>query len=57
MKHIKPSPGSPAAQKHGCTCPVLDNCHGKGRGDGLFYISADCPLHKSTRYAAQKRSK
>ena len=52
------TPGSDGAiNKFSCECPRLDNNHGKGRGDGLFYISADCPLHKSTRYAAPKRPK
>ena len=39
------SPGSDAAIKKGCICPVLDNNHGKGRGDGLFYIEPFCKLH------------
>lgn len=39
-----PAPGSDAALQLGCTCPVLDNAHGK-RADGLFWISEDCPLH------------
>ena len=39
------TPGSPTARYYGCTCPVLDNGHGKGRGDGQFVINADCPLH------------
>ncbi len=39
-----PNPGSDAALKLGCTCPVMDNHH--GRGDSCsFWISADCPLH------------
>jgi hypothetical protein len=24
---------------------VLENGHGRGRGDGTFWISASCPLH------------
>lgn len=28
-KHI-PTPGSDEAIKIGCTCPVMDNAHGKG---------------------------
>lgn len=43
------NPGSKEAVKNGCTCPVLDNAHGKGHlGDGEKYgwwINADCPLH------------
>jgi len=30
MSNDKPNPGSPEAIKKGCTCPVLDNGHGKG---------------------------
>lgn len=42
--------GSPLAQKHGCTCPILDNCYGKGAyndkdGNPLFWFNEDCPLH------------
>lgn len=42
-----PNPGSPAAVKAGCLCPVIDNGHGKGAGwgKGKFWINADCPLH------------
>ena len=39
-----PTPGSPEAVAQGCTCPVMDNGHGAGRG-GLFWTSGDCPLH------------
>lgn len=44
-----PNPGSDAAIKQGCTCPVMDNAHGKGiMGDGEnhgYWITAGCPLH------------
>ena len=40
-----PQPGSDEAVAHGCTCPVLDNGHGKGRADGRFWVNGDCPLH------------
>lgn len=44
-----PLPGSDAAVALGCTCPVIDNAHGAGRGgDGPRFgwvISLDCPLH------------
>lgn len=47
------TPGSDEAIEQGCTCPVMDNAHGKGfslpHGDGTtstnFWVSADCPLH------------
>lgn len=46
---VKHKPGSPAARSEGCTCPVADNHHGKGRGgDGLnygWYVFETCPLH------------
>ena len=41
---MKPNPGSDAALALGCTCPVLDNAHGR-HDDGLFWIAADCPVH------------
>lgn len=45
-----PNPGSDAAIDQGCTCPVVDNGHGRGaredeHGKPLFWIAADCPLH------------
>ena len=48
---MTPPPGSPEATKQGCTCPVFDNCKGRGCGltdkDGepLYYIHKRCPLH------------
>jgi len=49
----KPNPGSSEAVKQGCTCPVIDNCHGKGfpvtsdEGELLiaFWRDMTCPLH------------
>lgn len=42
-------PGSLAAMRLGCTCPILDNMCGKGLGgDGRRFgwvINDDCPLH------------
>lgn len=54
MTMPNPRPGSPQAVRDGCTCPILDNEHGKGRwGDGETYgwfIMANCPMHgKSLR--------
>lgn len=43
-----PSPGSPEAVEMGCTCPVIDNCHGKGvpiNGKPYFIMFISCPLH------------
>ena len=44
------NPGSDAALDAGCTCPVLDNGHGRGawtnaKGDAVFWLNNDCPLH------------
>jgi hypothetical protein len=44
-----PNPGSDEAIKQGCTCPVLDNAHGKGSYRGGFFITADCPLHTKVK--------
>lgn len=38
-----PNPGSDAAIDKGCTCPVLDNNH--GRGEGPWWITEGCPIH------------
>jgi len=46
-----PNPGSDAALDLGCTCPVLDNAHGRGvgkdpkTGETLFWYTADCKVH------------
>lgn len=48
------NPGSPAAIEQGCTCPRMDNGHGRGymggailddEGSPLFVMDGDCPLH------------
>lgn len=47
-----PNPGSPEAIELGCTCPITDNCNGKGAYDlpeGAFYIRINCPLHGGMR--------
>ena len=41
---MTPNPGSNEAIDQGCTCPVLDNCHGN-MPDGNYWITEDCPLH------------
>lgn len=40
------NPGSDEALDAGCTCPVVDNNHGRGsyKGDG-FIITMGCPVH------------
>ena len=41
-------PGSGEGIKGECSCPTLDNNHGRGvpSEDGLlFWISANCPIH------------
>ena len=48
MENVIPNPGSDEAIKEGCTCPVLDNYHGRGffiDGKRCFYISETCPVH------------
>ena len=48
------NPGSPEAVAAGCTCPRLDNGHGKGylggvkdqkTGETLFVYIVGCPVH------------
>jgi hypothetical protein len=46
--YVIPNPGSPEAVEAGCSCPVLDNHHGKGRPykDSVeFVMNFDCPIH------------
>ncbi len=46
-------PGSDAARKMGCKCPVMDNSYGRGymggvkdeHGKTVYVISGICPLH------------
>lgn len=45
MTETTPNPGSDEAIDQGCCCPVLDNGHGKNRGDGNFWINDNCKLH------------
>lgn len=48
MKAKAPSPGSDAAIDQGCTCPILDNGHGKGSlwGPNTFIMHETCPMHR-----------
>jgi len=52
MGKLKPNPGSDGALAQGCTCPVMDNGHGRGaaqgrqpNGDPVFWHDGACPLH------------
>lgn len=41
-----PAPGSDAALDAGCTCPVVDNGHGRcPLPDGNWWVAAGCPVH------------
>jgi len=44
-----PAPGSDAALALGCTCPVLDNGHGRGYAGGGYVMTVGCPLHGGGR--------
>ena len=52
-----PNPGSDEAIALGCTCPVMDNGHGKGYmggvkdedGNVVFVMNCDCPLHGAAK--------
>lgn len=52
-------PGSVEAQKAGCTCPVIDNYHGKGHfGDSDkygFVVSGSLPGALAGRCSAGQR--
>lgn len=46
-----PYPGTDAALRLGCTCPVIDNHYGKGvpTMDGpQFWYTEGCPVHAPT---------
>ena len=44
--NIANNPGGANAVARGCTCPRMDNGHGRGYlGGPHFVISGDCPLH------------
>jgi hypothetical protein len=45
MRKQIPNPGSDEAIKQGCICPVMDNAHGRGLGNDLFWINQKCPVH------------
>ncbi len=41
-----PNPGSAEALRQHCTCPVIDNCHGRGyRGGPAFVTDEWCQVH------------
>lgn len=50
MIDYEPAPGSDEALDAGCSCPVLDNGHGRGRfGKGKQYVyNLECPVHCDT---------
>lgn len=37
-----PNPGTDAAIKQGCTCPIMDN---KDLPKNIYMVSKDCPVH------------
>lgn len=47
MSEYELNPGSDEALEEGCSCPVLDNSHGKGikHQEEEFWVNFDCPLH------------
>ena len=47
--HPLGAPGSRKAVSNGCICPVMDNAHGKGIGDGAYWISEKCPIHNNPK--------
>lgn len=49
MNSDTPNPGSDEAIDAGCTCPVIDNGHGRGWMGmaNVFAYNESCPLHGS----------
>lgn len=54
---LPPHPGSVAAIALGCTCPVMDNAHGRGwlGREGLFVYTVGCPVHDQDRQDGRGR--
>ena len=51
-----PNPGSKAAIKKGCICPVLDNNHGRGIPwpdckKNVFWVNTNCKIHSKLEVA------
>lgn len=46
-EEVIPNPGSPEAIEQNCSCPVLDNGHGRGYmgNPNAFVTSQECVLH------------
>jgi hypothetical protein len=44
-------PGSDVAIELGCTCPILDNCYGKGYMgvSNVYCVVESCPVHGKIR--------
>lgn len=47
MRKLNLNPGSTEAIDAGCTCPVLDNAHGRGYygNPNAFIYTDSCPVH------------
>jgi hypothetical protein len=47
LANSAPNPGSDEAIEQGCTCPIIDNGHGRGSyyGKDTFIVTKGCPLH------------
>lgn len=45
MTKYKYPPGSDEAMDEGCTCPTLENNHGRGNHLGSYTLDLECPLH------------
>ena len=62
MNEVIPNPGTQEARNLGCSCPVLDNGHGKGwmggvkddDGETIYVYTIGCPVHAATLRAARK---
>lgn len=61
---LAPPPGSEAALDQGCTCPVIDNAHGRGwrggvkdkiTGETLYVYTHGCPVHCPVETQSKER--
>lgn len=57
IRTAPPPPGSDEALAEGCTCPILDNAHGRGiMGLGKdFVVAQGCPLHDMRQFREKNK--
>jgi hypothetical protein len=56
MRKMAPAPGSDAARKMGCSCPMKANHHGRGLNgvSDVYKRKPDCKVHGYIRFFRMK---